>query len=124
MISEKWQFFLGGILSGLLISGILLLLINKPISPAPKIITETPSTSSNLQTKVIPPSYFEGKINLNKASAEELSSLPSIGMVKANAIIDFREKYGPFAEIDELLYVPGIGESLLTTIRDYVYIEE
>jgi competence protein ComEA len=124
VIAEKWQFFLGGILSGLLISGILMLLINKPISPAPKIITETPSISSNSQTKVTPPSYFEGKININKASAEELSLLPSIGMVKANAIIDYREKYGPFAEIDELLYVPGIGESLLTTIREYVYVEE
>lgn len=124
MIAEKWQFFLGGILSGLLISGILMLLINKPISPAPKIITETPSTSSISPAKVAPPPYFEGKININKASAEELSSLPSIGMVKANAIINYREKYGAFAEIDELLYVPGIGESLLNEIREFVYVDE
>ncbi len=52
------------------------------------------------------------KININTASVEELDSLPGIGEVKANNIVFFRQKYGEFKEIEELLYVPGISNGI------------
>ncbi len=47
----------------------------------------------------------ETKIDINAASVEELDLLPGIGEVKSRAIIEFRQKYGNFHSINELLYV-------------------
>jgi competence protein ComEA len=60
------------------------------------------------------------KINVNSATAEELDSLPGIGEVKARAIISYRERNGPFASLEELLAVRGIGPATLDGIRDLV----
>ncbi len=60
------------------------------------------------------------KINVNTASAEELDTLPGIGPVKAQAIIDYRTEKGFFRTVDELLNVKGIGPKTLEDIRDKV----
>jgi competence protein ComEA len=60
------------------------------------------------------------KINVNLATAEELETLPGIGEVLAQRIIEHREKNGPFGSVDELLEVSGIGESRLEDISDDV----
>lgn len=62
------------------------------------------------------------RVDLNTADAEELQRLPGIGPARAEAIIQYREGRGMFVSVDELLYVPGIGEELYNDIRDYVYI--
>ena len=64
----------------------------------------------------------EGKINLNTADVEALMTLPGIGEVLAGRIIEFREEYGPFASVEELLLVSGIGEKKLEGIMDLVYV--
>jgi len=61
-----------------------------------------------------------GKLNINTASLSQLSDLPGIGPVLAQRIIDYRMKYGDFETIDELLYVEGIGEKRLETIRELI----
>lgn len=59
-------------------------------------------------------------VNLNVATATELEALPGIGPVLAQRIVDFREENGPFASVDDLLDVSGIGEKTLEGFRDLV----
>lgn len=60
-----------------------------------------------------------GKVDVNAASAEELASLPGIGASKAAAIIAEREKK-PFASVDDLERVRGIGERTVEDLRSKV----
>ena len=56
------------------------------------------------------------RIDLNHATAEELTALPGIGKVTAGAIVEYRETNGPFTSAEELLLVPGIREATLDAI--------
>lgn len=57
------------------------------------------------------------KVNLNTATEGELASLKGVGSSKAQAIILYREMFGPFATVDELTRVNGIGEKTLEKNR-------
>ena len=50
---------------------------------------------------------------------DELQLLPSIGEVRAQAIVDYREANGPFTYVEDLRNVKGIGEGILSAIMDY-----
>lgn len=63
-----------------------------------------------------------GIININTATAEQLQTLPGIGQVLAQRIIDYRDTYGPFGSIGELANVSGLGEKKLEAIWDLVTI--
>jgi competence protein ComEA len=60
------------------------------------------------------------KININTASAAELDALPSVGEVIAQRIVDYRTPNGPFASVDDLLDVSGIGPVTLEDMRSMV----
>ena len=60
------------------------------------------------------------QININTATAEQLTTLDGIGESKANAIVQYREQHGDFASIDDLLNVKGIGEKTLSNIRQNI----
>jgi competence protein ComEA len=62
----------------------------------------------------------DGLISLNRATVTELETLPGVGPVLAERIVAYREEHGHFAEIEDLLGVPGIGETKLASIRDLV----
>ena len=61
-----------------------------------------------------------GPVDLNRATAAELDGLPGIGPATAQAIVAHREANGPFAAIDDLEQVRGIGPAKLATIRPLV----
>jgi competence protein ComEA len=60
------------------------------------------------------------RIDLNRAEVWLLDALPGIGAGRAQAIIDYRNKNGPFRRIEDLLNIKGIGESTLDNIRDFI----
>ena len=59
-------------------------------------------------------------VNINAAGATELEALPGIGEVLAATIVAYRDEHGPFASVDQLEDVSGIGPSTLEEIRDFV----
>jgi competence protein ComEA len=61
-------------------------------------------------------------VNLNTATLEQLETLPGIGPVTAQAILDWRTDNGRFTSVDELLEVSGIGDATLADIEAYVYV--
>ncbi|WP_338644181.1 helix-hairpin-helix domain-containing protein [Yersinia bercovieri] len=61
-----------------------------------------------------PSNNLPGQVNINSANAEQLAQqLSGIGKKKAEAIIAYREQFGPFTDAEQLLEVPGIGPSFL-----------
>jgi competence protein ComEA len=61
-----------------------------------------------------------GPVHLNSATLEQLDTLPGIGPVTAQKILDYRQQHGAFASVDELDAVPGIGPARLEQLRDVV----
>ena len=63
-------------------------------------------------------------VNINTANAEVLSSLLSgVGPARAEAIVRYREMYGPFESLEELLDVSGVGEATLARNRALITLE-
>jgi competence protein ComEA len=65
----------------------------------------------------------DGKININKATKEELDTLPGIGEVTAQRIIDFREQHGNFQKIEDIMNVSRIGPKLFEQIKDKITVD-
>ena len=82
----------------------------------PQIRQEVPEETSETRAAQ------DGRIDLNTASSEELQTLKGIGPTKAQAIIDYRNRYGGFTCIEEITEVKGIGEKTFEKIRDQIYI--
>jgi competence protein ComEA len=59
-------------------------------------------------------------VDLNAATVEQLQQLPGIGPVRAKAIVEFREKSGPFQRVEDLLAIRGISKSRFEKLRPYV----
>ena len=61
---------------------------------------------------------FAGPVDINTADAETISAeLNGIGLAKAKAIVEYREKYGPFKSADDLSLVKGVGDKTVELNR-------
>ena len=71
--------------------------------------------------KKIPPG---APLDLNTATAAQLAQVPGIGASNAKAIVQFRQKSGPFERVEDLLAIRGISPRKLEQIRPYVNISK
>ena len=86
------------------------------IQQLPAVTEATENTEETEDTTPTEP----GIIDINTATAAQLQTLPGIGEVIAQRIIDYRESHGPFRSVGELARVEGIGEKRLEAIWDLV----
>jgi competence protein ComEA len=64
----------------------------------------------------------DDRVRINVASETDLQRLPGVGPVLAARIVEHRDRYGPFATVEDLLDVPGIGEGKLAALREAVLV--
>lgn len=64
----------------------------------------------------------DGRVRINTADTVALQTLPGVGPVLAERIVAHRDTHGPFRIVEDLLDVPGIGESKLAALRDSVIV--
>lgn len=68
-------------------------------------------------------SESKGKININKATEAELETLPGVGPSTASKIVAFRKQNGNFKKIEDIMNVPGIGESKFSSMKDLISVD-
>ena len=77
-----------------------------------------------VQVSQLPAATFSNgvqeKVNINTATAEQLQTLPEVGPVLAQRIIDHRQKHGAFEKVTDLANVEGIGTKILDAILDHI----
>jgi competence protein ComEA len=81
----------------------------------PKLITGTVTGGNTRSTN---PSLI--LVDINTASLEQLDTLPGIGPITAQEIIDYRNANGPFAGIEDIMNVPRIGQTTFDKIKDLI----
>lgn len=70
------------------------------------------------------PTEPQTRLDLNRATLEELTRLPGIGQARAERILAYRSEHGGFRAASELMLVDGIGEAVYAGLRDLIYVEE
>ena len=66
-----------------------------------------------------------GPVNINTADAETISAeLKGVGLTKAKAIVEYRQKHGPFRSADDLSLVKGIGERTVELNRSDIVVSK
>lgn len=65
-------------------------------------------------------SQKDSRLNINTASISELMTLPGIGSAKAEAIVSYREAYGDFSSIEDLMNIPGIKEGIFRQLKEHI----
>ena len=105
--------FLGGRMSVMLEGPTLSLSQGAQLVRLPELALETYQVEENDETP------GELRVNINEAGEEELCQLPQIGPARAKNILEYREKHGPFASIEEIRAVSGIGDGIFQQIREH-----
>jgi competence protein ComEA len=77
----------------------------------------TPSKASHASK-----AKLEGVLNLNTASAGELTRLPGIGVTKASRIVQYRKKHGSFKRVVDLRRVKGFGRKTVNKLKPYLVV--
>lgn len=92
-----------------------------PFTPAPGGPTTAPAVAAPPPAGgAAPAAPAPASVNLNSADATALAALPAIGPVLAGRIIAYRTAHGPFARLEDVERVSGIGEAIFAKIRPYI----
>ncbi|HRE03601.1 MAG TPA: helix-hairpin-helix domain-containing protein [Ilumatobacteraceae bacterium] len=86
----------------------------------PVVVTPSGGGGAGTGAAVSPSPTPSAPIDINAASVAELDALPGVGPSTAAAIVEYRSSVGPFASVEDLLHVRGIGAAKLDAIRDLV----
>ena len=87
-------------------------------------LAEEPEEEVEEETPALPVPTAEDPLNINEAGEAELDQLPEIGPVLAERIVAYRAEHGPFARVEDLMNVEGIGEVTFEKIRELVTVGE
>ena len=128
-VKKDGQFFLIGftVLFAVFLLG---MLIGRGMNKPPVIIQEVTTQATQALEETVPSESTStglsstGKININTASAALLDTLPGVGPVLAQRIVDYRESIAPFRQISDLTNVEGIGNATLMKIEDVITVED
>ena len=83
-------------------------------------ITVQNAVTAQTQATVDGTVAYDGKIDINTATLQQLQLLPGVGEAIAQRIVDYRTEHGKFATVEELMNVSGIGEKKFEDLRNYV----
>lgn len=89
----------------------------QPVASAMSTGKAAPPTSRSVTSVAPAAQVVTGTVNINTADASELTALPGIGTVKAQAIVAYRQTHGPFRSVDDLDHVKGIGPATVARLR-------
>lgn len=90
-----------------------------PLSDGTQVVVPSTATAGELPA---PGAVVDGRVRVNQADATEMDALPGVGPVLAERIAAYRDENGPFGSVEDLLDVPGIGESKLEAMRDSIVV--
>ncbi|TMU85608.1 hypothetical protein FGG79_10360 [Bacillus sp. BHET2] len=80
----------------------------------PELLTPFPTSESN---------NANSKLNINTATQEEFETLPGIGPAKAATFVQYREENGPFASIEDIQNISGIGEKTFEKLKEHIFVQ-
>ena len=83
---------------------------------APGWAASPPASGRSSSAKPVP----AAPVNVNTATTTDLETVPGIGLALAQRIVEFREKNGPFDQVDDLIKVRGIGEKSILRLKPYL----
>lgn len=95
---------------------------NAPCNCETITVNNCADNNANVDNKENSDNNTGDKININKASKEDLMKIKGLGESKADAIITYRESNGEFKTIEDIKNVSGIGEALFDKIKDFITI--
>lgn len=94
--------------------------IGRAISHYPIDLTATVNNDDTASTSYSNDLFIGRKMNINVATADELTLIPSVGKETAEKIVDYRTKYGAFQSLSELRNVDGLGSDRILQLIDYI----
>lgn len=93
-----------------------------PIASTKNVEAPNLSTNNNFEHTAESDSGVKFPIDINRATAKELEAIPNIGPATAKLIVEYRDEFGFFLSMDELLEVKGIGKKTIALLEEYCII--
>ena len=89
-----------------------------PLADGTQVVVPVKTPASETGSSAGSATAPSGPVHLNVATLEQLDSLPGVGPVTAQKILDYRQKHGAFSSLEELDAIPGIGSARIEQLRD------